>query len=197
MIESLRFSARKFLRALLRSKARSDLASVRVDKGAHLVEVNGSRFLYVAYRVKRSLEPLEIVKPQEFLRRVRRFLNTLCEESCEAYLLSRVAKAPDNYLRKLELMITNKVVEYEHDRANARIRRELKILKTVHDKLISGYIPIDLSSVIVVACRVDEVPDIYGFSRAIKERIELASKVVGLEVEPVDLPYVHYVTNFR
>ena len=153
--------------------------------------------LVVSFTVKRACSSTEIHSISDLIRRVRRFINTLCVGGCQAYILTTIARAPETYIKKIEAMITNKTVEYEYDRANARIRRELRILKTIHDKLVSGYLPVELGTLILVSCPISSLDDPLSLAKALRERIDIASKILGLEVECVDVDNVVDIINFR
>ncbi len=170
-----------------------------IRMGNALVEVRGDNVtVYLAYRVKRVLESLETIPPMEFIRRMRKFLNAVCTENCSVYATTFLSRAPDSYMSELESLITNKLVEYEYDKANAKLRRELKLLKSIHNKLITGYLPLDVTTVILVACKLRSSHNMMQTIHAIDERVKLSAKFLGVELMQLKVSQqLVYLAKFR
>ncbi|NPA97646.1 MAG: hypothetical protein GXO32_08615 [Crenarchaeota archaeon] len=177
-------------------QSRDKVNIVRLSRGMYLATSGSKAYVVAVFSVKRA-NASEIHSMLDLVRRVRRFIATLCSGGCTVCIATAASRESERYIKEIEAMITNKTVEYEYDRANARIRRELKILKTIHDKLVSGYIPLRISTTIAISCPISSAEEAESICRAIADRADIASRILGLEVERVDVSLESLVTNFR
>ena len=187
----------KVLKNLRRS--RPDLARLRISGTEIAIDDHGA--IYVCFSVKDLMESLNTMSMTEFVKRLRKFVSLLCMDGCAVLISTFVTESSEKYLKSVERMMQNKIVEFEYDRANTRILRELKKLREVHNKILSGHMPLETSTRICLTCKpysTDE-ESLKRFVNAIIERVELAARFLGMELKPssIRVSEVFELRNFR
>ncbi len=186
---------------MLKKRSRSNKLLHMKLHGVHTVLDVDNSAIYMCFDVKDVRESLSTVSMTEFIKRIQKFVSIMCSEECSILMTTHVSRNDENYLKKVEHVLQNRIVELEYDRANTRIIRELKKLKEIHRRILSGHIPLDIATRICLSCKVPSVEEEFlsRFIKVLVERAKLAARFIGveLEVSATSAGDVYTIRNFR